>query len=69
MSVASIDDFPWAAAFHPGLTVVRQPIARMASAALTCLTERLAGDDAPPRHTDFAPELVVRQSCAPPAAR
>lgn len=68
ISVASIDDFPWAAAFHPGLTVVRQPIAAMASAALSCLSQRLKGDVAAPRHDVFAPELIVRQSCAPPAS-
>ena len=64
MSVASIDDFPWASAFQPALTVVRQPIADMASAALNRLVRRLDGDNGEPEHQVFAPELVVRKSCA-----
>jgi LacI family transcriptional regulator len=66
MSVASIDDFPWASAFQPALTVVRQPIAQMAKAALDALVARMSGDDAPPRRRVFAPELVIRASCAAP---
>ena len=64
ISVASIDDFPWASAFQPALTVVRQPIAAMASAALSRLVQRLDGEDGEPTHQVFAPELVVRQSCS-----
>ncbi len=65
MSVCGIDDFPWAPAFQPALTVVRQPIAAMAPAAFARLAERLASDEdlAAEQHV-FAPELVVRQSCA-----
>ncbi len=64
ISVCSIDDFPWASAFQPALTVVRQPIAAMAAAALSCLRSRLEGDRQPVRHLVFAPELVIRQSSA-----
>jgi LacI family transcriptional regulator len=64
ISVASIDDFPWASAFQPALTVVRQPIAEMASAALDRLVRRLDGDDGEPQHLVFAPELIIRQSCS-----
>jgi LacI family transcriptional regulator len=64
MSVCSIDDFPWAPAFQPALTVVRQPIAAMASAAFRRLAERLDGDDGNSGAHLFAPELVVRKSCA-----
>lgn len=64
MSVCSIDDFPWAPAFQPALTVVRQPIAEMASAAFRRLVERLGSDGAEARERLFAPELVVRKSCA-----
>ena len=65
ISVCSIDDFPWAPAFQPALTVVRQPIAAMAAAAFGRLVERLDGDDGAATARQFAPELVVRQSCAP----
>ena len=65
VSVCSIDDFPWAPAFQPALTVVRQPIAAMAAAAFARLVGRLRDDDAGPAERQiFAPELVVRQSCA-----
>jgi len=66
LSVASIDDFPWAAAFSPALTTVRQPIRAMASAALQRLLARIDGDDSAPRTSVLQPELVVRASCAPP---
>jgi LacI family transcriptional regulator len=66
VSVASIDDFPWAAAFQPALTVVRQPIGDMAAAAFDRLTHRMAGEAGAAVHQVFAPSLVIRQSCAPP---
>ena len=66
MSVCSIDDFPWAPAFQPSLTVVRQPIAAMAAAAFGRLVGRLRdGAEGDPVQEIFAPELVVRESCAP----
>ncbi len=64
ISLCSIDDFPWASAFQPSLTVVRQPIAAMAAASFACLLERLAGGRQAPRHVTFQPELIVRQSSA-----
>jgi LacI family transcriptional regulator len=63
VSVASIDDFPWAVAFRPALTVVEQPISEMAVAAFAALTARLAGEDGPPRRQLFAPRLIIRESC------
>lgn len=66
VSVAAIDDFPWAAAFRPALTTVRQPIAAMATAALERLLARIDGDDGEPLRLTLAPELAVRDSCAPP---
>lgn len=68
VSVAAIDDFPWAAAFSPALTTVRQPVDAMADAAFNLLLERITGTDAEPRHLVFEPELVIRQSCVAPAA-
>lgn len=68
ISVCSIDDFPWASAFQPGLTVVRQPIAEMAAAAFRALVARLEGAEGPPVRQVFAPHLIVRQSCAAFAA-
>lgn len=66
VSIAAIDDFPWAAAFMPALTTVRQPVAAIATEALSCLAARIGGDEAPPRRIVLAPHLIVRQSCALP---
>lgn len=65
ISVCSIDDFPWATAFQPALTVVQQPIAEMAGAAFRALLSRLAGETGPATRQLFLPHLIVRQSCAP----
>jgi len=67
LSVASIDDFPWATAFSPAMTTVRQPIAAMATAALQRLLARIDGDDSAPQALVLTPELVIRASCAPPS--
>ncbi|MFN4143911.1 LacI family DNA-binding transcriptional regulator [Aestuariivirga sp.] len=68
VSVCSVDDFPWAAAFQPTLTVVQQPIAAMAGAAFRALSARLEGEAGAPSHQLFAPQLLVRRSCAAPPA-
>ena len=67
LSIVSIDDFPWASAFMPKLTVVSQPIDRMAQLAIDILLARIGGDHAPTRREVLAPELKVRSSCATPA--
>ena len=64
VSVCSIDDFPWATAFQPALTVVQQPIAAMSKAAFTTLVKRLGGDAGEATRQLFAPELIVRKSTA-----
>ena len=64
ISVICIDDFAWAAAFQPTLTVVRQPIDAMAQAAFDLLLQRIKGDASPRQRTTLPPQLVVRQSCA-----
>jgi LacI family transcriptional regulator len=66
ISVTAVDDFPWAAAFTPALTTVRQPVDAMAQAALKLLLERLAGVAGPARTVVLQPDLVVRNSCAKP---
>jgi LacI family transcriptional regulator len=69
VSIASIDDFPWAAAFAPALTTVRQPVDEMAEAALDMLLGRIGGADHPPARLRLAPSLVVRASCRAPSGR
>ena len=66
ISIVSIDDFPWAAAFMPALTTVRQPIDAMAEAAVERLKLRIGGLMEDLSRIVLAPELVVRQSCRAP---
>ena len=70
ISIVGIDDFPWAAAFVPTLTTIRQPIEAMARSALSYLLDRIEGGDSSPRRRVLTPELVIRHSCAaPPMSR
>ena len=62
ISVISIDDFAWASAFQPALTVLRQPITVMADAAVSRLLARVRGEDVPPQAVTLAAELLVRGS-------
>jgi LacI family transcriptional regulator len=65
VSVVGIDDFPWANAFTPRLTVVRQPVEEIGRAAVRLLLARIAGPAANAAHEVLRPTLVVRDSCAP----
>ena len=70
ISIAAIDDFPWADSFSPHLTVQAQPIAEIAEAAVRLLLRRLAkrkpeaGGDVPVEHVVLPTRLVIRDSCA-----
>lgn len=69
VSFACFDDFEWAGAFHPRLTVLRQPTAEIGRRAMELLLERLTpgkNGTAPPHRLVLRAELVVRDSCAPP---
>jgi len=68
VSIIAIDDFPWAAAFTPTLTTVRQPIDALAEAAIERLKLRIGGLQEDPCRIVLAPELVIRQSCQAPLA-
>lgn len=69
LSIAGFDDTPIASLIWPQLTTVRQPIAKMASIAVTLLTEqvrqRKSGDDAPIRHHVEEFSLIERGSTGP----
>jgi LacI family transcriptional regulator len=73
VSVVGIDDFPWANAFTPRLTVVRQPVEEIGRAAVRLLLARIAGQAqgetqgkiGTPVHEVLRPSLVIRDSCAP----
>lgn len=69
ISLAAIDDFPWAATFSPKLTTQRQPIAALAEHAVRILHERIC-DPRPAMFENIRlrTELIIRNSCVPPAA-
>ena len=62
VSLAAIDDFTWADAFSPRLTVAAQPVAAMGRAAVRCLLERLGGERGEHRVLRFPAKIVVRGS-------
>lgn len=65
ISVASIDDFPWAGAFRPGLTTARQPVSDFAAAAFEMLKNRWTeGFPTTRQRRTLSAELVVRESVA-----
>ena len=68
VSVVSIDDFAWANAFQPRLTVVAQPVEKMGQTAVGMLLGRIDGSASGEGRTEvMAPLLVVRDSCCAPA--
>ena len=70
VSVASLDDFPWADAFKPQLTTVAQPVRTIGEQAAGLLLERLGGRGPDqPRRVVLRGELRVRGSCRPPRPR
>lgn len=68
LSVVGFDDIPHAAYCTPALTTLAQPIAEIARAAVDGLLADMENDPAaPPGHGRvFRPQLVVRDSTAPP---
>jgi len=69
ISVASMDDFPWADVFSPRLTTVAQPVEAIGEQAASLLLERLEGRA--PNHSRqivLHGRLVIRDSCRPYAA-
>lgn len=66
VSIAAVDDLPWAGAVSPRLTMIRQPVREMGETVVRLLLQRIAAPaTAEPRHVVLQPELVVRDSCAP----
>ena len=66
ISVASMDDFPWADVFSPRLTTVAQPVEAIGEQAARLLLDRLQGTAPPePRIVVLQGRLMARNSCAP----
>ncbi|MHC5541135.1 substrate-binding domain-containing protein, partial [Singulisphaera rosea] len=57
----------YAKLLRPSLTTIHQPCQLLATVALHTLLDRLANPSLPPRQVMLAGELIVRQSCGPPA--
>lgn len=68
VALAGFDDFPWAEAFEPRLTVIAQPAAELGAAAVRLLLERLDAPSRPPRTLRLAAGFVHRESCGCSAA-
>lgn len=68
VSVLGFDDIFAAATHNPPLTTIRQPLRAMGQAAAATLLGLIRGNPAPPQPTALTvhPELVVRDSTAPP---
>jgi LacI family transcriptional regulator len=63
VAIVAIDDPFWADLVQPPLTVLAQPVRRMADAAMRLLLERISGRRKRVRHDVFEFELRVRGSC------
>lgn len=63
VAVVGIDDSEESAAAFPALTTVSNKSKNLASEAVRLLRRRQAIPDAPPQHSCFPPQLIVRQSC------
>ncbi len=69
ISLLMFDDVPWASLTTPQITVVAQPISHLGSRAVEQLMLRLQHPDEivhEGRTIVLQPELIIRQSCAPP---
>jgi DNA-binding LacI/PurR family transcriptional regulator len=66
VSVVGFDDVPEAAYFSPPLTTVRQDFDEVGLLALKLLLQQMAEGSTEERHAVVEPQLVVRESTAPP---
>lgn len=66
VSVIGFDDIQSAAYHNPSLTTIRQPLRSMGSIAARILLERIRGKNDHPPQVTVLPELIIRESTAPP---
>jgi DNA-binding LacI/PurR family transcriptional regulator len=69
VSVVGMDGLFLGALVSPALTTVNLPVPRMARTIVERVIGRMADPDIPPAEFLFEPELLERDSVAPPAAR
>jgi LacI family transcriptional regulator len=68
LSIVAFHDAPLAAYLDPPLTTVRMPLGEMAETSVDCLLALIDGETVEDRVVETPPELVVRESTAPPRA-
>ncbi|MBN2305437.1 MAG: LacI family DNA-binding transcriptional regulator [Anaerolineae bacterium] len=66
VSVVGMDDIPLAAHMRPPLTTVRQDFRFFGSEAIRYLLELIKAPDSEPEQRAVLPELIIRESTAPP---
>ncbi|HTJ31499.1 MAG TPA: LacI family DNA-binding transcriptional regulator [Acidobacteriaceae bacterium] len=66
ISVVGFDDIQAAAFQNPSLTTIRQPLRQMGATGARILLERIRGSQASPETVSIYPELIIRESTAPP---
>jgi DNA-binding LacI/PurR family transcriptional regulator len=64
VSVVGYDDLPQSHEFNPPLTTINQQLGAWGSMAMAMLRQLLEGEE--PKPIVLPPQLVVRQSTAPP---
>ncbi|HUN07676.1 MAG TPA: LacI family DNA-binding transcriptional regulator [Aggregatilineales bacterium] len=67
ISIIGFDDIPQASLVYPRLTTVRQPLVQIGQVAVRLLLERIDTPEKDARRVTLSTELVIRESCAPPA--
>ena len=68
LSVVGVDDVQGSAHFMPPLTTVRQPFAELGRRAMASMLQALGAEAGAHARALIRPELVVRESTAPPPA-
>jgi LacI family transcriptional regulator/LacI family repressor for deo operon, udp, cdd, tsx, nupC, and nupG len=63
VAIIGFDDFPWADALDPPLSVVRQPAYEVGRAAAELLLKRLENRNSPAAWLRLRPRLILRSSC------
>jgi DNA-binding LacI/PurR family transcriptional regulator len=66
VSVVGMDDIPLAGHIRPPLTTIRQDFRGFSSAAIHYLLEIIKNSDCQPEQRAILPELILRDSTAPP---
>jgi LacI family transcriptional regulator len=67
LSVIAYDEMPLADYLRPPLTTIRMPLAELGAAAVEALVSQLSGEEPRDVTVPQKPEVVVRNSTAPPS--